>query len=47
MQESISKLPIFLISLKFENNLFLSTLTLDIIGSSIFVSHEHITFFVS
>ena len=46
MQESILKLPILLISLKFEKILFLSILISDIKGKITFVGHEHLTFFV-
>ena len=46
IQESILKLPILLISLKLENNFFLSILISDIKGKFIFVKHEHFTFFV-
>ena len=46
MQESILKLPILLISLKLENNFFLSILISDIKGKVTFVGHEHLTFFV-
>ena len=46
MQESISKLPIFLISLKFEKSLFLSIVISEIGIKFSFTGQEHFTFFV-
>ena len=47
MHLSISKFATFLIFLKLEKNLFLSTLIADITGNSILVKHEHLAFLVS
>ena len=44
MQESILKLPIFLISLKFAKSLLFSSISLDLVGKDSFVKHEHIAF---
>ena len=46
MQESILKLPIFLISLIFEKIFCLSNLISNCNGKLIFVEHEQIAFFV-
>ena len=45
MHDNISKLPIFLISLKLDTSFCLSTLISDIKGKFIFVKQEHDTFF--